>query len=66
MQFTATGTFDDGQQEPDRFRDVEFHGAAYREHEFQGLARGVAPGVPTITASSGSIHGTTSLTIMQH
>ena len=67
MQFTAIGTFDDGSSK-NVTGSVAWSSTAPNIASMSsgGLAAGVAPGVTTITASSGSIHGTTSLTIMQH
>jgi trimeric autotransporter adhesin len=67
LQFTATGTFNDGSIK-NVTGSVMWSSSApdIASISTGGLATGAVSGVTTITASSGSINGTTSLTITQH
>lgn len=67
MQFTATGTFNDGSIK-NLTSSVMWSSSAPNIASMSsgGQATGVAAGVTTITGRSGSISGTTSLTITQH
>jgi len=67
LQFTATGTFNDGSIKV-MTGSVMWSSTAPNVASISsgGLATGIASGVTTIAASSGSINGTTSLTITQH
>lgn len=68
VQFTATGTFDDGTAQ-DLTTSVNWNssniGVARINNALgsQGLAQGIAAGSTTITAASGSVSGSTTLTV---
>jgi VCBS repeat protein/Big-like domain-containing protein len=62
-QFVATGTFTDGTMQP--LSNVTWNSSAtnFATIDNTGLAVGVSPGVSTIQATSGTISGSTGLTV---
>ena len=63
QQFTATGNFDDGSTQVLTSLQWSSSATSVLTVDANGLGRGVAPGTSTVTATSGSIAATASVTV---
>jgi len=63
QQFTATGNFDDGSTQVLTSLQWSSSATSILTVDANGLGRGVAPGTSTVTATSGSIAATASVTV---
>jgi uncharacterized protein YjdB len=63
LQFTATGNFDDGSTQPLTSLTWSSSNPTLMSVDVNGVATGVSAGSAIITATSGSISGTTSVTV---